>query len=368
MNIKSRKEILTDIIVWMRNNTSAITDFNQGSVIRSIFNAVSSQIAHLYYDALKSFRESRITFASGSDLDVAVADRSIKRKGATKASVVLRFTGILTTAIPTGTKVATGDGIEFATIVERYVGEVVGDGADGNTVDIPAEAVVAGTSGNVRQETINQIIDTVDNITEATNPESSVGGSDYENDTQLRSRAITIFDSLAQGTQASYNEWTKQANTEVLRARAQVYHPRYSDATIVIHVVKTNAGIFTIAELESIENYIQVRCPLGLEVVCVNITWETINISAQIRRKTGYSLQETKNNIIDNLQKYLDYRDWDWGQDIEWSDLYSLINNTLGVQDLSPSGFFPSSNVIVNDNSLPKIGSITLIEWGVPRP
>lgn len=359
MNIKSRKEILTDMIVWMRNNTSAITDFNQGSVIRSIFNAVSSQIAHLYYDALKSFRESRITFASGSDLDVAVADRSIKRKGATKASVILRFTGILTTTIPTGTKVATGDGIEFATTVEKSIG----DDGGGNTVDITAEAVVAGTSGNVRQETINQIIDTIDNITKATNPDSSVGGFDYENDTQLRNRAIMIFDSLAQGTQASYNEWAKQANIEVLRARAQVYHPSYSDATIIIHVVKTNAGTFTIAELESIENYIQVRCTLGLYVKCLNITWETVNISAQIRRKTGYSLQETENNIIDNLQKYLDYRDWDWGQDIEWSDVYSLINNTFGVQDLSPSQFIPSSNIIVSDNSLPKIGSITLIDW-----
>jgi len=358
MNIKSRKGILTDMIAWMRNNTSAITDFNQGSVIRSIFNAVSSQLAHLYYDAHRLFRESRIIFASGSDLDVAVADRSIKRKPATKASATLRFTGILNTVIPVGTKAATGDGIEFATIVEMYAGETAS-----NYADIPAEAVVAGISGKVRQDTITQIINTIDNITAVTNPQISVGGTDYENDTQLRNRAITIFNILGQGTQASYDEWAKQADINVLRARAQVNHPSYSDSTILIHVVKTNGGEFTVAELESIQNYIQVRCPLGLFVRCLNIVWETVNISAQIRRKVGYSLQETENNIVDNLTKYFDFRDWDWGQDIEWSDVYSLINITLGVQDLSPSQFIPSTNIIVSDNSLPKIGTITLVDW-----
>ena len=355
MIIKSRKGILADIITWMRNNTSAITDFNPGGVMRSIFNAV----AHIYYDTYRTFRESRITFASGSDLDVVVSDRSIKRKIATKASVTLKFTGLIGTVIPVGTKVATIQGTEFTTLVQK----AIGDDGGGNTAEIAAEAVVAGAASNVRQETIVQIIDTIDDIASVINPESSVGGYDYEGDTQLRSRAITIFDRLGVGTQDNYNEWAKRANIDILRARAQVYNPRYSDTTITLHVVKNNAGIFTIPELESIENYIQGLCPLGQFIKAVNISWETINISAQIRRKTGYSVQETQNNIIDNLQKYLDYRDWDWGQDVEWSDLYSLINNTLGVQDLSPSQFVPSTNVAVSDNSLPKIGTVTLTDW-----
>ena len=113
MNIKTRKEILSELILWMRNNTSEVTDFNQGSVMRCIFNSVASQLGQLYYDTYRMFRGSRIIFANGSDLDIAVADRSIKRKGATKASVQVKFTGIIGTVIPIGTKTATDQGIEF---------------------------------------------------------------------------------------------------------------------------------------------------------------------------------------------------------------------------------------------------------------
>ena len=125
MNIKTRKEILSELILWMRNNTSEVTDFNQGSVMRCIFNSVASQLGQLYYDTYRMFRGSRIIFANGSDLDIAVADRSIKRKGATKASVQVKFTGIIGTVIPIGTKTATDQGIEFQTVEEisGYVGK-----------------------------------------------------------------------------------------------------------------------------------------------------------------------------------------------------------------------------------------------------
>ncbi len=355
MKIKSRKDIVADTIIWMRNSQNAITDFNPGSVIRSIIDAVSSQLAQIYYDTQRRYRNKHIMYANGSDLDVVVAERSIKRKPATKSSVVIQLTGLDGTTYPLGNKVATKQGTEFVTVEEKSI--------VGQSVDIAAEAVVAGESGNVKQGTITEIIDPVENITEVTNPNSAAGGYNQENDTILRNRAITLLSTLSQGIQASYDAWAKEANDDIFGARAQANHPSYSRSTVVVHLVKNNGGIFTQPELDTITSYIQTRMPLGFYAKCINMVWETITVSAQIRRDVTYSLVEVQNNIIDNLQKYLDYREWEWGQDVEWSDIYSLVNSTIGVDDLSTSQFAPSANTILNDYTLPKLGSVTVVEW-----
>ena len=90
MITKSRKDILKEMIQWGRNNNSTLTDFNQGSVIRSIYNAVAAVLGRIYYDTNTLFRASRIIYASGADLDIAVAARSMTRKTATAATVTVR--------------------------------------------------------------------------------------------------------------------------------------------------------------------------------------------------------------------------------------------------------------------------------------
>ena len=177
MIIKSRINILSDMIRWGRNNNYSLTDFNPGGVIRSIYNAVAAQIAQPYYIAQKSYRNSRILYATGSDLDSLVASRSITRRQAVKASVVLRFSGTPGTGIPTGTKVATESGISFETIETKNDGD-----AGGNYGDINAEASIAGVEGNVRDTTMCLLIDTNSEITTGTKQKTTSGGQKYQYD------------------------------------------------------------------------------------------------------------------------------------------------------------------------------------------
>lgn len=358
MNIKSRVDILADMIRWARNNNSSLTDFNPGSVIRSIYNAIAAQIAQLYYAAHKSYRSSRILYAMGSDLDSLVPERSITRNNAVKSSVTLVFSGGSGISIPSGTKAATEDGVTFETIETKSIGS---DG--GNTSNIAAEAVLAGKGGNVRAETITVLIDTIDGVTYVTNPARATGGQDYETDELLRNRAINRIAAMSLGISDSYKAWAQEADSSVLNAKPQWGHPSYSDKTIVIHLVKDNGGVYTESELTAIQNYTQYRAPLGTTAKCLNLTWTTIDITAQIRMKQGYSMPTVKNYIEDNVSIYLDYRNREFGDDVEWSDIYALINNTEGVEDVSTALFTPASNVTVDDFSLPKLGTIQVSQW-----
>ncbi len=358
MIIKSRVDILSDMVKWGRNNSSSLTDFNTGSVIRSIYNAIASQLAQLYYNVHKIYRSSRILYANGSDLDKLVAGRSIKRKSAVKASAEIQFTGVADTVIPTGTKIGTSDGITFQTVESRFIGE---DG--GLTVTIQAECTNSGISGNVKAGKIVEIIDSVSGLESVNNVNQSKGGQDYENDELLRSRTINQYAGLSLGIEASYNAWAIESNESVLKAIPQYGHPSVSLNTIIVHVVKDNGGIFTVGELDSIGQYIQTYAPLGLIIDVRNIAFTRISISAQIRIRSGYDLNTVSTYITDNLNIYLDYKERDWGEDIDWSDIYTLINNTEGVDDVSVSQFVPSENIIISDYSIPILDTIIITEW-----
>lgn len=356
MITKTRKQILSDMITWTRNNNSSLTDFNEGSVIRSIYNAVAAILAQLYYNLHRLYRAARIIYANGPDLDIAVAPRSITRRGATKASKTVTFTGTSTTVVPLGMKLATPDGIEFVTTESDTV-------PASGSLDVDIESVVAGTTGMVNAGEVTVMVDLVDGLTAVTNAAPTDGGFDAETDEQLRNRAITQLATLSQGIEASYEAWALEARSDVARAKPQYGHTSYSDKTIVVNLVRDNAGIFTDADLNQIANYIQSKAPLGVVIKCLNIVWVGIDLVAQVRRATGYDLVTVRANITNNLRLYLDYRQWEWGADLDWSDLYALTGTTLGVDEVSLSAFSPSSNVVVGAYTLPRFSSLVVTDW-----
>lgn len=344
------------MIQWARNNNSDLTDFNQGGVMRSIYNSIAAILAQVYYNLYKVYRSARIIYASGTDLDTAVAPRSIIRRGATKAAKVVTFSGTSTTAIPSGMKLATPDGIGFVTTEGDTVPAI-------GRVDVDIEAAVAGEIGNVNAGEISVMVDEVSGLTAVSNAAPTDGGYNAEADEQLRNRAIIQLATISQGIEASYEAWALEARDDVIRARPQYGHPTYSDKTIVVHLVKANAGLFTTSDLDQIANYIQSKAPLGVVIVCANIVWAAITLVAQVRRASGYELVEVTSKITKNLRLYLDYREWDWGTDLDWTDLYSLVGSTLGVDEVSLTAFSPSTNITVGDYSLPSFSSLQITDW-----
>jgi phage-related baseplate assembly protein len=135
----------------------------------------------------------------------------------TKATTTLRFTlaGPQTSnsPIPIGTLVQTGTKVQFATTLDGVIpsGQL--------TIDLPAEAVVAGKAGNgFVAGQINQLVSwSSPFLVSAVNTTTSSGGSDPETDDHLRARIWMAPESFSvAGPYGAYEYWAASANPDII--------------------------------------------------------------------------------------------------------------------------------------------------------
>lgn len=149
-------DYLTTMIESVRSAGAPITDFNVGSVARTLFEAfataLSQQSATLDALALDSY----LATATGDALDAKAGDYLVARKAAVPAAGVIRITRQTTGTtlfIPAGwaqltTKPVPGqDGVAVATTEDATMG------TSDTYIDIPAQAVLGGVAGNIAAPT-----------------------------------------------------------------------------------------------------------------------------------------------------------------------------------------------------------------------
>jgi hypothetical protein len=197
----------TDIVAQMRAALSVSEpdlDTTIGSTTRKILDAVAEVVAESLIDKLLLDYQYDIDAKSGQDLDDFVALFGFNRLPAKRATGTVIFSrrevataNILITA---GTQVATEGTppIVASTILSAVI--PIGD----NNIEIPVQAVIGGTQGNVVANSLRFRVTAIDGVTDTTNPQALTGGTDQESDEQLRSRfKRTVFRNLA-GTEQMF--------------------------------------------------------------------------------------------------------------------------------------------------------------------
>lgn len=194
-------------------------DTSIGTTVRKIIDAVAEVTAEGYTDRTLIEYQYDIEAKRGADLDDFVSLvgglQRYSAKRATGTVVFERSTAALHNIfIPIGTQLATGDPVP--TVVATIVPAVLPAG--GLSIEVPVQAIVGGTQGNVAAHALVRRITPLEGITGFTNPASLTGGADPEDDEQLRLRwRRTAFRNLA-GTEQMFlavaldNEAVTQAN------------------------------------------------------------------------------------------------------------------------------------------------------------
>lgn len=179
-------------------------DTTVGSVARKIIDAVAESMAEINVDKYLLDYQYDIESKVGADLDDFVALFGITRIGARRATGTVTFergaaadTNLL---IPVGTQLATGD--TNPVIVSTVVPAMITQGA--TTVDVPVQSVIGGARGNVAANTVTRRVTPITGVMGFTNGAALIGGTDAENDEQLRFRfRRTVFRNLA-GTEQMF--------------------------------------------------------------------------------------------------------------------------------------------------------------------
>lgn len=185
-----------DIFDEMRGRTSQLTDFEVGSVTRTIYESFAYEMALLYEKMNLVYLSAYVDTAQEFQLDQVVAILGVKRglPDFSVGTVVFeRDAGSEEIAIPLGTLVATEDSEEnpkkvYQTIEQKVLAQ------NQTTVEVKVQAVERGEEQDTDDETVVVMPRPIPGIKSVNNPEAiKLVGKRRETDEELRERSKTVL-------------------------------------------------------------------------------------------------------------------------------------------------------------------------------
>lgn len=297
-----RARVMADANAGLSPADPAFLDTTPGGFFYDITGAVLLEIERLW-DAVGSEMVAAMfpAYAWGTFLDEHALTVGLLRKDAVAAVGTVTFTGTVGQFIGTGAQVQTiqpspdSAPVVYATTAPATVG-------GGGTVDVPVQAVTAGTSGNVAAASVTVVASPLGGITAVSNAAAMTGGADVETDEALRSRVLIAYQgTLGSGTVTDYLSWALAfpgvgfAKVDALWSGAGTVRVLVTDATnrpVPGSLVTALQNL-----LDPVSGMGRGLAPIGAIVTVATPTTLTANISAVITPRTGYSLDGTSGTI-----------------------------------------------------------------------
>lgn len=186
--------------------------------------------------------------ATGADLDDLVKDRGLTRLSGERATGEINFIRLSQASanitIPIGTQVSApaqdGNPIYFVTIEEVVLP------INGSSVAATVECTESGTRGNVLAESITNLSGSLPGVDYVTNPLPMTGGTDTENDFDLRQRYIATATEYGRATVPTIKEKLEalyDSDNEKVVSEAKVYNLGGGKVQIVVDATPSEENI-----------------------------------------------------------------------------------------------------------------------------
>lgn len=350
--VKRLPQIMSDMISWIVANQDKITDFNEGSVIRSYCEAVGIQLEEFYIKARLGFDKHLL------NIPFNIFNFSINPGLYAGTTVVFTRSGSTgLTEIDTGTLISTPQGIRFETTEDGSI-------TDGNTESgsITVQAVELGQDGNVPASTITVIITSINGMTAVTNSIAATGGQNEETKAQFEQRFQEHIEGLGgsniQGLIAGAKSVTAVRSASIVEHFPPVATYNLTlyiddgsgnaDAQMISDVEEVIIGDGTDAQPGKKGGGIRVRI-LAPTKVSTDVTATITDDGTLSEVALEYNLELAITNYINNLQI---------GEDVILNKLRTVMMNEVSVTDVAIS--VPSSNTSIGTDQIARIGNITL--------
>lgn len=234
--IKDFTSIVASMLNHMRGTQDKITDFNVGSVARTLVEAPAIEIEELYQNMFFGLKEAiptSVFLSFGFDALPAEA-----------ASGVLRFSAPSPAAaqvvIPAGTRVtAIGGGLAYVTQSDA----IIQIGQSG--VDAMAWCETTGANTNVLAGTLTLLSAAIQGVGSVTNPAAFDNGRDLETDDERKARFQGYISTLPRGTVSAVAYGARSATVKDASGQtvesvryAVIVEPYLTDTNIPVGLVE----------------------------------------------------------------------------------------------------------------------------------
>ena len=269
-------------------------------------------------------------------LDYHANNKTLPRRSAECAKVIITVSGKANTIIPKGSKFATqataeSAAIEFASDEEQIIPPL-------GSIDISATAVIGGQSGNVTAGSIKLLSVPIEGIESVTNANAASGGFDEESDEDLRNRIADYDRNLEWSYIGSKQDYKRWAESVAGVGNAVVVEPEDDSGEITILITDTSGAPADSALCNKVFDFImrpddkaQRLAPINAKLSITGPTVVTINIDATIILTEDYTIEMVKDSFVTRLQEYLkDIKDT-----VYYNKVLSILVETNGVRDVS---------------------------------
>lgn len=323
------------ILRELLNKISDIYDKTPGYIIYDLLKAVSEILVkyNLQFEDLRSLLD--INNLTGSLLETFVSQRKgITRNPSTYSvgQLVVNGNGI----VEQGDLFETKGGIQFHATETKTIS---------GTGTINIKAVVAGSSGNVPANQITQMPVTIAGIISVTNPKPTYDGFDEESDDSLRERYLkAVREPATSGNIYHYRQWALEVAGV---GDVKIFPLIRGQNTAELYIIDQNKQPASSTLVDAVQEYIDPnseglgdgQAPIGCYCYVMSATGLPINISVNITKDVGYTDEQIKQNIEDNLTEYL--KSIAFKQSfVSYAAITNVIFESNGVSDLS--------NLIIN--------------------
>ena len=213
LQLQNFTTLVQNMAASVQGSAAALIDLTTGSVLRAILEANASIALWLQWLIVQVLAQTRAATSTGPDLDSWVNDFSLTRLPAQAAGTSVTFSRTtlgMTASIAVGTQVKTADTTQTFTVLADPTNTAYSASTTSYTVaatvaaiTVPAQAVTAGTAGNVQAGAITLLASAMPGIDAVTNPNPATGGMDAETDAALRARFANFIDSRSRATPAA---------------------------------------------------------------------------------------------------------------------------------------------------------------------
>ena len=288
--IKTYSEIVSQMLSSIGERTG-LTNFNVGSVVRTLTEVFSEVIGELYAFGAEMLKQGFLDTATGVWLDRKAREYGLERKPAIKtvghviySRPVAKNTNI---PIPTGSIVTTpkdqsGNEYRFFTTEDAVLqaGEL--------SVSVPVIAENAGSAYNVGPTSISKMKTYINGVANVSNETDwmTIVGVDEEKDSALRQRCFLAWEELSQGgTAAAYISWALSI-PGVKSAFVDDTLPR-GEGTVDIYIMG-EAGPPDAALVEAVQAVVDSKRPITADARVLSPNIVPVTISMIVTPRSGY--------------------------------------------------------------------------------
>lgn len=349
--MRTVEEIYEELLAAFAEQAGYVPDDSCDLAVR--LYAVAAQVQALEMQADWVLDQSFPQTAQGEYLDRHAAMRGLTRQAATRAVGTLRFsTGeapVSDLAIAQGSVCMTAEGVRFETTADAVLT------AGSLWVDVPAQAVEAGSGGNAAPNTVTVLSACPVGITACTNSAAFTGGAEEESDDDLRTRVLESYQRLPNGANAAFYEEQALCH-EGVEAVIAVGRAR-GIGTVDVYLA-TAAGAPDAELLEEVEEDLQARREIAVDLQVLAPTLNPVDITMEIAAEDGAEFAQVKSDVESAVAGLFGGKLL--GKPLLLAQLGKIIYEVDGVENyhiLTPAG-----DVTGDATALPVLGTLTVTE------